>query len=376
MRIVLVSDAWSPQVNGVVRTLTTTVAMLRARGHAVLTITPDRFRSMPCPTYPEIRLALTLPRTVARLIEDFAPDAVHVATEGPLGWRARAWCVAHRMPFTTSFHTRFPDYVAARLGFGAEALWRVVRRFHGPATHVLTATPRLAAELAERGLRHTLPWSRGVDLTQFSRTVVPHPALAALPKPVQLSVGRVAVEKNLAAFLDSNAAGSKVVVGDGPALASLQERYPDVTFLGALHGAELASAYAAADVFVFPSLTDTFGLVMIEALACGVPVAGFPVAGPLDVVGADGRGVVPGGTARIGAVDADLTKAIAAALGADRAACAVYARHFSWDRCVDQFLTALATRGPVRRIRAAARPSPAGSGSPGPFSRRRYGGAS
>jgi len=376
MRIVLVSDAWSPQVNGVVRTLTTTVAILRARGHEVLTITPDRFRSVPCPTYPEIRLALTLPRTVARLIEDFAPDAVHIATEGPLGWLARNWCLTHAMPFTTSFHTRFPDYVSARLGFGAEALWRVVRRFHGPATHVLTATPRLAAELGERGLKHTLPWSRGVDLTQFSRAVAPHPALAALPKPVQLSVGRVSVEKNLAAFLDSGVGGSKVVVGDGPALEALRARYPYVTFTGELHGAELAAAYAAADVFVFPSLTDTFGLVMIEALACGLPVAGFPVAGPLDIVGADGRGVLPDCDAPIGAVDADLGTAIRTALTADRDACAAYAHHFSWDHCVDQFLTALATRGPVRRVRAAVRPSPAGSGSPGPFSRRRYGGAS
>ena len=341
MRVTLVSDAWTPQVNGVVRTLATTVAMLRERGHAVQTITPDLFVSLPCPTYSEIRLALTTRGRVARLIEDFEPEAVHIATEGPLGWLARGWCLANRVPFTTSFHTRFPDYVAARIGFGSEPLWQMVQRFHQPATHVLTATQRLATELSERGLPRTLPWSRGVDLTLFNPDVAVHPALRDLPRPIQLCVGRVAVEKNLEAFLDLDGPGSKVVVGAGPALADLTARYPDAHFLGALHGAELASVYAAADVFVFPSLTDTFGLVMIEALACGTPVAGFPVAGPLDVVGDDGRGVFPGFKAVIGGIDDDLGTAIDRALAADRSDCAAYARNFSWDRCVDQFLAAL-----------------------------------
>lgn len=376
MRILLVSDAWTPQVNGVVRTLTTTVGLLRARGHEVETITPDRFRSLPCPTYPEIRLALAGRRSVAAIIEGFAPDAIHIATEGPLGWQARGWCQRHGVPFTTSFHTRFPDYVAARTGLPESWLWRLVRHFHAPASQVLTATPRLAAELGERGLRHTMPWSRGVDLTQFSESIAPDPAIAALPGPIQLSVGRIAVEKNLTAFLDARVPGSKVVIGDGPALASLRLRYPDVHFLGARHGAALAAAYAAADVFVFPSLTDTFGLVMIEALACGVPVAGFPVPGPLDVVGAEGRGALATSGPRIGALDDDLEKAIRRALRVRRSDCAAYARNFSWDVCADQFLTALAAIRPLRRTREAAHPSPTGSGSRVPAWRRRYGGAS
>ena len=375
MRITLVSDAWSPQVNGVVRTLTTTVAMLRARGHAVQTVTPDRFASLPCPTYPEIRLALASRARVAAMIEDFAPDAVHIATEGPLGWRARAWCRRRGLPFTTSFHTRFPDYIQARFGFGCSAMWRLVRRFHGPAAHILVATPRLAAELGERGLPHTMPWSRGVDLAQFSPSVAFDPAIAALPGPVMLSVGRIAVEKNLAAFLDADVAGSKVVVGDGPALAELRAANPAVLFTGALHGPALAAAYAAADVFVFPSLTDTFGLVMIEALACGVPVAAFPVAGPLDVVGADGRGL-RGGSAAVGAVDDDLASAIGRALSADPADCAAYARSFSWDACVDQFLAGLAAIPDVRRVRASGRRWRAASGSPDPASHRHCAGAS
>ena len=342
MRITLVSDAWSPQVNGVVRTLTTTVAGLLGRGHAVQTITPDQFLSLPCPTYPEIRLALTTRRTIAARIEAFQPEAVHIATEGPLGWLARRWCMARGIPFTTSFHTRFPDYVAARTGLSPALFWRVLTRFHAPARHVRAATPRLAAELRGHDIRSTRLWSRGVDLAQFGPHVAPLAAYAGLPRPLQLYVGRVAVEKNVAAFLGCDVPGSKVVVGDGPALAALRAQHPDVHFLGALHGEALAAAYAGADVFVFPSRTDTFGLVMIEALASGVPVAGYPVAGPLDVIGADGCGAVAGWTRPVGAVDDDLGVAIRAALRADAADCIDYARHFSWDRCLDQFLTALA----------------------------------
>ncbi len=342
MRLTLVSDAWTPQVNGVVRTLTTTVDHLRRRGHAVQTITPDRFASLPCPTYPEIRLALTTPYRVGGLIAGFRPDAVHIATEGPLGWLARGWCIKRGVPFTTSFHTRFPDYVAARTGLSPAYLWRLLARFHAPATAILVATPRLAAELAEHGLTQTRPWSRGVDLGQFHTGVASHPAYAGLPRPISLGVGRVAVEKNIAAFLTADVPGTKVVVGDGPALAAMRARFPRAVFLGSLTGAPLAAAYAGADVFVFPSLTDTFGLVMIEALASGVPVAGFPVAGPLDVVGADGRGTVAGWSARIGATDTDLAAAIRTALTADRAHCAAYAANFRWEACVDQFVAALA----------------------------------
>lgn len=341
MRIALVSDAWAPQVNGVVRTLMTTAAMLEAAGHAVLTVTPDRFASIPCPTYPEIRLALTSGRRVGGMIADFAPDAVHIATEGPLGWLARRWCLRNAMPFTTSFHTRFPDYAALRTHIDARHFWGMVTRFHRPARAVLVATPRLGRELAAHGLHSTRIWSRGVDCAQFDAQLTPLPQLADLPRPVALSVGRVAVEKNLEAFLDADFAGSKVVVGDGPALASLRARYPSVIFTGALHGRDLARAYAGADVFAFPSRTDTFGLVMIEALASGTPVAGYPVAGPLDIIGADGCGVVPGFGARIGAVDEDMGKALQLALAARPDDCVAYARQFSWEACLDQFLSAL-----------------------------------
>ncbi|UAJ12182.1 glycosyltransferase family 4 protein [Glacieibacterium megasporae] len=348
MRLTVVSDAWTPQVNGVVRTLTTTVAQLQARGHVVQTITPDRFFSVPCPTYPEIRLALTTPRRVGVMIAEFHPEAVHIATEGPLGWLARNWCLKRGVPFTTSFHTRFPDYVAARTGLSPAWLWRWLVRFHGAARHILVATPRLAEELHGHGLTATRLWSRGVDLGQFNPGVPPPAAYTGLAHPIMLSVGRVAVEKNIAAFLDAKVAGTKVVVGDGPALAAMRARYKDVVFLGNLSGAALAAAYAGADVFVFPSLTDTFGLVMIEALASGVPVAGFPIAGPLDVIGAEGSGVVPGFDARVGAVDDDLATAIAAALMTNRADCAAYAANFRWEVCVDQFLAGLADiEGPI-----------------------------
>ncbi len=341
MRIALVSDAWAPQVNGVVRTLMTTAAMLEAAGHQVLTLTPDRFASIPCPTYPEIRLALTSGRRVGGMIVDFAPDAVHIATEGPLGWHARRWCLKNAMGFTTSFHTRFPDYAALRTHIDARHFWGMVTRFHRPARAVLVATPRLGRELAAHGLQQTRIWSRGVDCAQFDAHLAPLPQMAGLPHPIALSVGRVAVEKNLEAFLDADFAGSKVVVGDGPALASLRARYPHVIFTGALHGRDLARAYAGADVFAFPSRTDTFGLVMIEALASGTPVAGYPVAGPLDIIGADGCGVVPGFGEGIGGVDEDMANALQLALMARPDDCVAYARQFSWEACLEQFLSAL-----------------------------------
>jgi len=347
LRICLVSDAWAPQVNGVVRTLMTTCAMLEAAGHSVLKVTPDRFASIACPTYPEIRLALTSGRRVGALIADFAPDAVHVATEGPLGWHARGWCIKRGMAFSTSFHTRFPDYAALRTRIDARHFWGMVTRFHRPASAILVATPRLANELAAHGLPQTQLWSRGVDCALFDGHQQPLAAIASLRRPIALSVGRVAVEKNLEAFLDARFAGSKVVVGDGPALEPLRQRYPDVTFLGALHGNALAQAYAGADVFAFPSRTDTFGLVMIEALASGTPVAGFPVAGPLDVIGVDGCGVVPGFSRRIGALGEDFGAALHAALAARRDDCIDYARYFSWENCLAQFLDALQPSEPA-----------------------------
>jgi glycosyltransferase involved in cell wall biosynthesis len=294
------------------------------------------------PSYPEIRLALATRRRVAKLISQAQPDAIHIATEGPLGWLARSVCMGRGLPFTTSFHTRFPDYIQARIGLDPRHAWAALRRFHRPASAIMVATPRLAAELASHGLHNTRPWTRGVDLAQFHPNGPAHPAFAGLPGPIALHVGRVAVEKNIEAFLSADWHGSKVVVGDGPALDGLQQRYPDAHFLGALHGEALASAYRGADVLAFPSRTDTFGLVMIEALACGTPVAGYPVPGPLDVVGSDGLGTTGTPFACIGAVHEDLTTAMQRALAASRTACAVYGARFAWDASVDQFLAGLA----------------------------------
>ncbi len=341
MKLTLVTDAWEPQVNGVVRTLSTTVRLLNARGVRVQVISPDQFWSVPMPSYPEIRLAMTTRRRIARLINCFGPDALHIATEGPLGWLARGWALRRGFAFTTSFHTRFPDYVQARIGLNPERVWRVLRRFHGPAHAVMAATPRLAAELASHGLPQTRLWARGVDVDQFRPDLPAHPAAAGLKRPLALHVGRVAVEKNIEAFLAAPWPGDKLVVGDGPALDGLQKKFPHAHFTGALHGAALASAYAAADVLAFPSRTDTFGLVMIEALACGTPVAGYPVPGPLDVVGADGFGPDGRAPGRIGAVAHDLADAMQRALAARRADCVAQGRRFSWDRAVDQFIAAL-----------------------------------
>jgi glycosyltransferase involved in cell wall biosynthesis len=350
VRIVLATDAWHPQVNGVVRSLAMTVDCLSRGGHEVEVIDPSRFRTIPCPTYPEIRLALGCGRAVGRLLDAIRPDRIHVSTEGPIGWAVRNWCVRRDQHFTTAFHTRFPDYVSIRTGIPAEWIWKVMRRFHGAADRTFTATPTLAAELQVNGLLHTHHWPRGVDLEQFNPAVPLHPEMADLPRPILLNVGRVAVEKNIEAFLDLAVAGSKVVVGGGPALEALKAKYPEVRFLGPKHGAELASTYTSADVFVFPSRTDTFGLVNIEALACGLPVAAYPVAGPIDILAAHGRGI-HGGTKRIGALDEDLARAVTRALTADRAAAAAEARHYSWDNCTDRFLEGLAcaSERPLRR---------------------------
>jgi glycosyltransferase involved in cell wall biosynthesis len=346
VRIVLATDAWHPQVNGVVRSLSTTVDGLRRRGHEVTVIEPSHFWTVPCPTYSEIRLSLACARKVRRLLDESRPDSVHIATEGPIGWAARRWCLKNGHRYTTAFHTRFPDYVAIRSGIPAEWIWKAMRRFHGAAERTFTATPTLAAELQSHGITHTHHWPRGVDLDQFNPRVPPHPAMARLPGPIMLNVGRVAVEKNIEAFLDLDTPGTKVVVGDGPALENLIRRYPKVMFLGAKHGAELAACYAAADVFVFPSRTDTFGLVNIEALACGVPVAAYPVPGPLDIVGSEGRGV-HGGSRRIGALDDHLAAAIRLALTSDRGAAASEARNYSWEHCTDLFEAGLASNLPL-----------------------------
>ena len=340
-RIVIVSDAWFPQVNGVVRTLNETITRLRARDYQVDLITPDLFFTVPCPGYSEIRLAVAPRMAVRRILSKTRPDIVHISTEGPLGWSARAWCIANNMPFTTAFHTRFPDYAAARTGLSAERFWPLMRRFHAPSSAVLVATQGLCDELRERGITGTRIWSRGVDLDLFHPEQPTHSAMNNLAKPVMLSVGRVAIEKNLDAFLSADVPGSKVVVGDGPMLTQLASKYPDILFLGKLAGAELAAAYSAADLFVFPSRTDTFGLVMVEAMASGVPVAGYPVAGPLDVVGDAGNG--PNGiyAGQVGALDEDLSVAIKAALDCTAEDCVAAAHYYDWDNTVDQFVSAL-----------------------------------
>src|SRR6266446_7361256 len=282
MRILVATDAWHPQVNGVVRTLTMMADTAKPLGAEVAFLTPQSFRTFAMPSYSDLRVALPRPAKIARLIAEARPDAIHIATEGPIGLMVRRYCRKHRLPFTTSFHTRFPEYISARLPIPEAWIWAALRAFHGPSQAVMAATPALAGELRARGFRNVVLWPRGVDAGQF------HPRAAVdlgLPRPVFLCVGRVAVEKNLEAFLELDLPGTKVIVGDGPARAALTRKYPQAVFLGARQGKELAEAYAAADVFVFPSKTDTFGLVLLEALASGLPVAAFPVTGPRDVIG-------------------------------------------------------------------------------------------
>jgi len=341
MRIALATDAWYPQVNGVVRTIATTVAELDRRGYEVELITPEHFLTVPMPGYASIRLAVAPRFGVRRMLDACAPDVVHIATEGPIGWSARKWCLKHRVPFTTSFHTRFPDYASVRTGISADRFWPIMKRFHAPSRAVLAATDSLAVELAERGFVNIQRWTRGIDRSVFHPGGALHPAMKDLPRPVLLSVGRVAPEKNLEAFLDAKVPGTKVVVGDGPDLDKLRAHHPEARFLGKLEGDELASAYRSADCFVFPSMTDTFGLVVIEALACGVPVAAYPVPGPVDILGRDGRGSDDRVPEPAGALGEDLEDAIARALLVDRDAAARLGERFSWEHATDLFVAAL-----------------------------------
>jgi glycosyltransferase involved in cell wall biosynthesis len=327
-RILIVSDAWYPQVNGVVRTLSSVAEELRALGHTVEVIGPERFRTIPCPTYAEISLALRPRRKLVRLIEAFDPTALHIATEGPLGLAARSWAQRHGFCFTTSFHTRFPEYINARTGIPVGPFYAWLRRFHGAAHGVMVATESLQRELISRGFQGILPWSRGVDLELFRPE--PRDPWSGLPRPIFLYVGRVAVEKNIEAFLKLDLPGSKVVVGGGPQLAAIRQAYPHAHYTRPRFGVELARSYAGADVFVFPSRTDTFGLVVLEALACGTPVAAYPVTGPKDILG-DAAGP-------IGALNDDLRTAALEALAANRMACRAHAERYSWRACAELFL--------------------------------------
>jgi glycosyltransferase involved in cell wall biosynthesis len=330
LKVLIVTDAWTPQVNGVVRTLEVLGRELTALGHDVRYVTPQGRFTIPLPTYAEIRLALFGGRSLEQEFRDYAPDAIHIATEGTLGLRARAICLRYSIPFTTSFHTRFPEYVRARFPFiGEEPVYRFLRWFHSPATAMMVATPALKRELEGHGFHNLRIWSRGVDTDQFR----PIPG-ASLPfeRPIWLYVGRIAVEKNIEAFLKLDLPGTKVLIGDGPARGPLSRAYPAAKFLGPRSGEPLVEAYSASDVFVFPSKTDTFGLVMLEALACGTPVAAYPVQGPLDVVG----------DAPVAVLDGNLEKACRAALPISRDDARAFAVRNNWRTCTEQFLSNLA----------------------------------
>ncbi|HEY3919197.1 MAG TPA: glycosyltransferase family 1 protein [Stellaceae bacterium] len=329
MKILLASDAWAPQVNGVVRTMMTVIRELEALGHTVVTLTPDQCFTVPCPFYKEIRLAVNPGGAVARVIAEAKPDAIHIVTEGPIGIAARRWCLKHGLHFTTAYHTRFPEYLAVRFIAPQRFTYALLRRFHAPATRVMVATESVRRELASHGFRNLAPWGRGVDPSLFDPSL--REERPQFPRPIFLYVGRVAHEKNLPAFLGLDLPGSKVVVGDGPALRALKHRFPETHFIGRRENRALAEVYASADVFVFPSRTDTFGLVMLEALASGVPVAAYPVPGPLDVI--DGSGA--------GALDEDLRRAALKALDVPRARCREHALRFTWSACARQFLEQL-----------------------------------
>jgi glycosyltransferase involved in cell wall biosynthesis len=343
MRILIVSDAWYPQINGVVRTLSTVAGELRLLGHDVSVIGPDRFRTIPCPTYPDIRLAVDALGKLPQLIRAFEPDAIHISTEGPLGFAARRYCRRNGLAFTTAYHTKFPEYIQARTRIPPAWIYRLIRPFHAAAARVMVSTGSIEAELRRNGFDNIVRWSRGVDTGLFRPR---DKSFLGDPRPIALYVGRVAVEKNIAAFLDLPFAGTKYVVGDGPQLRLLRRRYPGVRFVGMKTGEDLANYYAASDVFVFPSRTDTFGLVLLEALASGIPVAAYPVAGPLDVIGG----------APVGCLDEDLAAAVAKALTVQTEACRAHALNFSWRASAEQFLRNLV---PAARNAAAPAATPA-----------------
>jgi glycosyltransferase involved in cell wall biosynthesis len=325
MRVLVATDAWHPQVNGVVRTLTSLAHSARGLGVDIDFLTPEGFPSVPVPTYSDLRLALPTRKKIAERIERAAPDAIHIATEGPIGHYARSYCLRHRRPFTTSYTTRFPEYIAARAPVPLSWSYAVLRRFHAPSAATLVSTPSLMSELGERGFGNLGMWTRGVDTELFR----PERAVElSFPRPIFACVGRVAIEKNLQAFLSLDLPGTKVVIGKGPQEAELRSRFPDARFLGQLENGALAGHLAAADVFVFPSLTDTFGVVQLEALACGVPVAAFPVTGPRDVLG---------GT-QVGVLNADLRAACLEALRISRDACRAFALGRSWENSARQFI--------------------------------------
>ena len=324
MKIMIVTDAWEPQVNGVVRTLKQTMHELKKMGYVIEMITPLEFKTIPCPTYPDISLSLFPGRKVRQKMESFSPDAIHIATEGPLGIAARAYAIKNRLPFTTAYHTRFPEYVKARTGIPLAITYKFLRWFHDPSLAVMAPTDVVVKDLESYGFTNVVLWTRGVDLEVFK---MQESKELDTSHPIFLYVGRVAVEKNIEAFLELKLPGSKWVVGDGPALAGLKAKYPEVNYLGVLQQEKLAKVYAAADVFVFPSKTDTFGLVLLEAMACGLPVAAYPVTGPIDVIG----------DSKAGAMNNDLREACLEALTIPREVARAHAEKFSWQAASEQF---------------------------------------
>ncbi|PTS90755.1 MULTISPECIES: glycosyltransferase family 4 protein [unclassified Caulobacter] len=332
MRILLATDAWEPQVNGVVRTLTRVIDELRAMGHEVDVVSPDQFPTFPLPTYPEIKLAIGAYEPVQDRFKSFEPEAIHIATEGPIGLAARRICLEWKLPFTTSYHTKFPEYVSARLPLPLAAGYTYMRWFHKPSGRLMVATPTMRDELTKHGFRNLSPWSRGVDTDIFKPRAEGEPDLfEGLARPIFLNVGRVAVEKNIEAFACLDLPGTKVVIGDGPQREELAEKYPEVQFLGAKFGDELGRYFGCADVFCFPSLTDTFGLVILEAMAAGVPVAAFSAPGPIDIIpGSNAGALAPGQTD-------GLKEACLACLDLDRTVVRKFAEGFSWRACAEEF---------------------------------------
>jgi glycosyltransferase involved in cell wall biosynthesis len=333
MRIMLATDAWEPQVNGVVRTLTRVVDELKAMGHLVEVVSPDQFKTFPLPTYPEIKVAIGVYEPVQERFKAFEPEAIHIATEGPIGLAARRICVEWKLPFTTSYHTRFPEYVSARLPLPLAAGYAYMKWFHKPSGRLMVATPTMRDELEEHGFRNISAWSRGVDTNTFRPRAADEPDIFAnLARPIFLYVGRVAVEKNIEAFLGLDLPGTKVIVGPGPQKEELAAKYPRAVFAGPKSGDELSAHYACADVFVFPSLTDTFGLVILEAMAAGTPVAAYPAPGPIDIIPGSSAGVLAGSATE------GLREACLEALKLDRKQVRAFAETFSWRACAEDFV--------------------------------------
>ncbi len=349
MRILVATDAFRPQVNGVVRSLESLAETAPRFGAEIEFLPPNGFPTIPLPTYGEIRLALTGTSGVARQVaaldaQGKGIDHIHIATEGPVGYAARRYCLRLGLPFTTSYHTRFPEYIATRTRIPEAMTYAVLRRFHNAGDGIMVSTPTVARELEQRGFTRLMRWSRGVDAVLFNPR---KRASLDLPGPIFLYAGRLAPEKNLEAFLALDLPGSKLVVGEGPSSAMLRRAYPNAHFIGVRKGEELARIYASSDVFVFPSRTDTFGMVLLEALASGLPVAALPVPGPLDVIGASGAGIL----------DEDLRAACLAALAIPRESARAHSETFTWANATEQFLTNVAAARAGHAVREAARPS-------------------